>query len=78
MRVVSCRHRVKRNDPRLNHHDAGYKELFSYPEFVQQLIEGFAPANITELLEFQSAVDSIVAITQACWNKERIDKIITR
>ncbi|NYT75257.1 hypothetical protein HZU72_23010 [Halomonas sp. QX-2] len=28
------------------HHDAGYKELFSYSEFVQQLIEGFAPADI--------------------------------
>ena len=23
------------------HHDTGYKEVFSYPEFVQQLIEGF-------------------------------------
>nr|WP_201243396.1 hypothetical protein [Halochromatium salexigens] len=27
------------------HHDSGYKELFSHPEFVQQLIEGFAPAH---------------------------------
>lgn len=25
------------------HHDTGYKELFSYPEFVQQIMEGFAP-----------------------------------
>ena len=25
------------------HHDTGYKELFSHPECVQQLIEGFAP-----------------------------------
>jgi hypothetical protein len=23
-----------------NHHDTGYKELFSHPEFVQQLVEG--------------------------------------
>lgn len=30
-----------------NHHDTGYKEVFSYPEFVQQLIEGFAPAEIS-------------------------------
>ncbi|EHK61323.1 Rpn family recombination-promoting nuclease/putative transposase [Halomonas sp. GFAJ-1] len=34
------------------HHDTGYKELFSYPEFVQQLIEGFAPAEIAQLMEF--------------------------
>lgn len=25
------------------HHDTGYKELFSHPELVEQLIEGFAP-----------------------------------
>ncbi|MCE9681677.1 Rpn family recombination-promoting nuclease/putative transposase, partial [Halomonas alkalisoli] len=37
-----------------NHHDTGYKELFSYPEFVQQLIEGFAPAEIAELMDFSS------------------------
>ena len=24
----------------IHHHDTGYKELFSHPEFVQQLIEG--------------------------------------
>ena len=31
-------------EPRMTkHHDTGYKELFSHPEFVQQLIEGFAP-----------------------------------
>ncbi len=34
------------------HHDTGYKELFSYPEFVQQLIEGFAPAEIAQLMDF--------------------------
>ena len=37
-----------------NHHDTGYKELFSYPEFVQQLIEGFAPSEITELMDFST------------------------
>ncbi|CAO1661830.1 Transposase (putative) YhgA-like domain-containing protein [Halomonas sp. NYA30] len=37
-----------------NHHDTGYKELFSYPEFVQQLIEGFAPAEIAELMDFST------------------------
>ncbi|MEG3081174.1 Rpn family recombination-promoting nuclease/putative transposase [Halomonas sp. 5021] len=37
-----------------NHHDTGYKELFSYPEFVQQLIEGFAPAEIARLMDFST------------------------
>jgi predicted transposase/invertase (TIGR01784 family) len=37
-----------------NHHDTGYKELFSYPEFVQQLIEGFAPAEIAKLMDFST------------------------
>ena len=32
-------------------HDTGYKELFSYPEFVQQLIEGFALAEIAQLMD---------------------------
>ncbi|MDO8861647.1 Rpn family recombination-promoting nuclease/putative transposase [Haliea sp. E1-2-M8] len=27
------------------YHDTGYKELFSHPEFVQQLVEGFAPVK---------------------------------
>jgi len=37
-----------------NYHDSGYKELFSYPEFVQQLIEGFAPSEIAELMDFST------------------------
>ena len=37
-----------------NHHDTGYKELFSYPEFVQQLIEGFAPSEISGLMDFST------------------------
>ncbi|MEO5344652.1 MAG: Rpn family recombination-promoting nuclease/putative transposase, partial [Gammaproteobacteria bacterium SHHR-1] len=37
-----------------NHHDTGYKELFSHPEFVQQLIEGFAPPEIAELMDFST------------------------
>ena len=36
------------------HHDTGYKEVFSYPEFVQQLIEGFAPQQIAELMDFST------------------------
>ena len=45
-----------------HHHDTGYKELFSHPEFVQQL----------------AAVDRVVAILQADPDKQRIDKIVTR
>ena len=37
-----------------NHHDTGYKELFSYPEFVQQLVEGFAPTEIAQLINFST------------------------
>jgi predicted transposase/invertase (TIGR01784 family) len=36
------------------HHDTGYKELFSYPELVQQLIEGFFPTDIAELMDFDT------------------------
>lgn len=37
-----------------NYHDTGYKELFSYPEFVQQLIEGFAPSEMAQLMDFST------------------------
>ena len=40
-----------------NHHDTGYKELFSYPEFVQQLVEGFAPAEIAGMMDFSTLVN---------------------
>ncbi|WP_151704833.1 Rpn family recombination-promoting nuclease/putative transposase [Nitrincola alkalilacustris] len=36
------------------HHDTGYKELFSHPEFVQQLIEGFAPSEIAQIMDFST------------------------
>ena len=35
-------------------HDTGYKELFSHPEFVQQLVEGFAPPEIAGLMDFST------------------------
>jgi len=31
-------------------HDTGYKYLFSHAELVQELIEGFLPAELTALL----------------------------
>ncbi|WP_200242499.1 hypothetical protein [Lamprobacter modestohalophilus] len=40
------------------HHDTGYKELFSHPEFFQQLIEGFAPAEIAALMDFSTGYTS--------------------
>lgn len=36
------------------HHDTGYKDVFSHPEFVQQLIEGFAPPEIAEIMDFST------------------------
>ncbi|SFX20884.1 Rpn family recombination-promoting nuclease/putative transposase [Marinospirillum alkaliphilum] len=36
------------------YHDKAYKELFSYPEFVQQLMEGFAPPEISCRLDFST------------------------
>lgn len=36
------------------HHDTGYKELFSHPEFVQQLLEGFASPEIAALMDFST------------------------
>lgn len=35
-----------------HHFDSGYKELFSYPELVQQLIEGFAPKELAQMMDF--------------------------
>ena len=34
------------------HHDTGYKLLFSHAELVQQLLEGFAPPELVKLLDF--------------------------
>jgi predicted transposase/invertase (TIGR01784 family) len=36
------------------HHDTGYKEVFSYPEFVQQLVEGFFPPEISRIMDFST------------------------
>ena len=35
-------------------HDTGYRELFSHPEFIQQLLEGFAPAEIVQMMDFST------------------------
>lgn len=36
------------------HHDTGYKELFSYPEFVEALLDGFVPPAISQLLDYRT------------------------
>ena len=36
------------------HYDTAYKEVFSYPEFVQQLIEGFIPSEIADIMDFST------------------------
>lgn len=35
-------------------HDTGYKELFSHPEFVEALLDGFIPPQITRLLDYST------------------------
>jgi len=37
-----------------NYHDTGYKELFSYPEMIQALVEGFLPAEMAAMMDFDS------------------------
>lgn len=37
-----------------HHHDTGYKELFSYPEFVVALLDGFIPDEISQLLDYST------------------------
>lgn len=36
------------------HHDTGYKELFSHPEFVEALLDGFVPRPISQLLDYNT------------------------
>jgi hypothetical protein len=35
-------------------HDRSYKEIFSYSELVQQLIEGFVPPELVQLMDFST------------------------
>lgn len=35
-------------------HDTGYKELFSHPEFVEVLLDGFIPHQISSLPDYSS------------------------
>ena len=35
-------------------HDTGYKELFSHPEFVEALLDGFVPQDISSLLDYST------------------------
>lgn len=35
----------------VRYHDTGYKELFSHPEFVTAMLDGFVPHEISRLLD---------------------------
>lgn len=35
-------------------HDTGYKALFSHPEFVEALLDGFVPHSISRLLDYRT------------------------
>ena len=35
-------------------HDKSYKQIFSHAELVQQLVEGFAPPELVELIDFST------------------------
>ena len=35
-------------------HDTGYKELFSHPEFIEALLDGFVPQDISSLLDYST------------------------
>ncbi len=38
----------------VNFHDTGYKELFSHPEFVEALLDGFVPHPISQMLDYRT------------------------
>lgn len=37
-----------------HHYDTGYKGLFSYPEFVVALLDGFIPDETCQLLDYST------------------------
>ncbi|WP_412851384.1 Rpn family recombination-promoting nuclease/putative transposase [Ectothiorhodospira shaposhnikovii] len=58
-----------------NHHDSGYKELFSYPELVQQLIEGFAPPEVSAMMDFSTLKDHSGNYITPLFNEKFEDKV---
>ncbi|WP_006786757.1 Rpn family recombination-promoting nuclease/putative transposase [Thiorhodospira sibirica] len=58
-----------------NHHDSGYKELFSYPELVRQLIEGFAPQEIAAMMDFTTLTDHSGNYITPLFNEKFEDKV---
>jgi hypothetical protein len=61
-----------------NHHDTGYKELFSYPEFVQQLVEGFAPTEIAQLMDFSTLKNRVFGVENAGHSWEALQQAVDR
>lgn len=59
----------------VNHHDRGYKYLFSHKELVQELLEHFLPAPFHQMMDFDTLrKDSESFITEAF--KDRADDVI--
>ncbi|WP_017429377.1 Rpn family recombination-promoting nuclease/putative transposase [Vreelandella jeotgali] len=56
-------------------HDIAYKELFSHPEFVQQLIEGFAPDDVAALMDF-SSLQQLNGNYVTPLDKEKIEDVV--
>ncbi|AHK80072.1 hypothetical protein M911_13950 [Ectothiorhodospira haloalkaliphila] len=58
-----------------NHHDTGYKELFSYPELVRQLIEGFAPPEVATMMDFATLTDHSGSYITPLFGEKFEDKV---
>ena len=58
-----------------NHHDTGYKELFSYPELVRQLIEGFAPPEVAAMMDFATLTDHSGSYITPLFGEKFEDKV---
>ncbi|MCG5514394.1 Rpn family recombination-promoting nuclease/putative transposase [Ectothiorhodospira shaposhnikovii] len=59
----------------VNHHDTGYKELFSYPELVRQLMEGFAPPEVSAMMDFSTLTDHSGNYITPLFNEKFEDKV---
>ncbi|WP_242464451.1 Rpn family recombination-promoting nuclease/putative transposase [Halorhodospira abdelmalekii] len=58
-----------------NYHDTGYKELFSYPELVRELIEGFAPPEVAAMMDFATLKDHSGNYITPLFNEKIEDKV---
>ena len=52
--VLYNQQRIITQGGRIMSHDTGYKELFSHPEFVEALLDGFVPQDISGQLDYST------------------------